>query len=169
MPVKILILELDTICERIEDLHDFWDDFISFLTMTEYGYVVEAFHEHPDFLKKVSPCLYNLAPTLESILKIGDEEWKEELIRIHKRIRGEIKRLWDNSGEIIINSYENLIYDITGSDEIREIYRREVVEPIMAEMENIKRVFGWRIKLNNILFESTTEWFKEIEKLVMGG
>jgi len=168
MPVKILILELDTICERIEDLHDFWDDFISFLTMTEYGYVVETFHKHPDFLKKISPYLYSLAPTVESILKMKDEEWKEELRRIYKRIQGEIKRLWDNSGEIIINSYEDLIYDMTGSDEIREIYRREVVVPIMTEMEKIKRVFGWRIKLNNILFKSTTEWFKEIEKLVMG-
>ena len=101
--MKILILELDAIYRRLEDLHDFWDDFVFFLTIRDYEYLVRTFHRHPDFLKKVSLYLYGLAPTLESILRMEDEEEREEeLRRVHKLARGEINRLWDNLGEIMI-------------------------------------------------------------------
>ena len=171
MAVKILILELDVIYERIDNLHDFWRGLILYLTMAQYSSLVELYHKYPDYLKKISPYLYSSAPTLEFIiLTIEDEEeQKQELRKIDELTRGEKNKLLDNLEEIIINSYENLIYDITGSDEIREIYRREVVEPIMTELENFIGVFGWESWLNKILFESTTEWFKELEKLVMGG
>jgi len=170
LAVKILILELDVIYKRIDDLHDFWGDFISFLSIGDYDYLIHTFDDYPDFLKKVSPYLYGLAPTLGSILEMEDEEErKEELKRIHELTRGERKRLKDNLEEIIINSYEDLIYDITGSDEIRETCRREVVEPIMGEMKKIKKekieMADW---LNDILHVCTTELFREIEWIVMG-
>lgn len=133
MAVKILILELDAIYKGLEDLHDFWDDFIFFLFIVNYIYLINTFHIYPDFLKKVSPYLYSLAPTLESIVeREEEEEIKEELKRIDELTQGEIKKLKDNLGEIIINSYEDLIYDITGSEEIREICRREVVIPVIT-------------------------------------
>ena len=95
MAVKILILELDAIYRGLEDLHDFWDDFIFFLFIVSYRYLINTFHKHPDFLKKVSPYLYSLAPTLESIVEREEEEEeiKEELKRIDKLTRGEEKDL----------------------------------------------------------------------------
>jgi len=170
--MKILILELDAIYRRLEDLHDFWDDFVFFLTIRDYEYLVRTFHRHPDFLKKVSLYLYGLAPTLESILRMEDEEEREEeLRRVHKLARGEINRLWDNLGEIIINSYEDLIYDITGSNELREICKREVTVPFITRgMKQIKREkYEWAEWLNNVLLSCITELFREIERLAMGG
>lgn len=170
MAVKILILELDVIYKRIDDLHDFWGDFISFLSIGDYDYLIRTFHDFPDFLKKVSPYLYGLAPTLGSIAEGEEEvERKKELKRIHELTWGEIKRLKDNLEELIINSYEDLIYDMTGSDEIKEICRREVVIPVIEEMKKIKKekieMADW---LNDILHVCINELFREIEWMAMG-
>ena len=169
MAVKILILELDAIYRGLEDLHDFWDDFIFFLLIVSYRYLINTFHKHPDFLKKVSPCLYNLAPTLESIVeREEEEEIKEELKRIDELTQGERKRLKDNLGEIIINSYEDLIYDITGSEEIREICRREVVIPVITTgMKQVKGKYEWAKWLNDVLLLCIMELFREIEGMVI--
>jgi len=172
--MEILILDLDTIYRRLEDLHNFLDGFIFFffLSMSDYEYIVGAFHKHPDFLKKVSPYLYSLAPAIDTILRIEDkEERKKELKRIQELTRGEINRLWDNLGETIINSYEDLIYDITGSKEIREICKREVTVPFITRgMKQVKKEkYEWAEWLNDVLLSCITELFREIERLAMGG
>jgi len=151
MVVKILILDLDVVYKRLKNLHTFWNNFITFLSRVDYDLYVYLeslayiFKDFSDFLEKVSPYLCNFGPVLQSLEEIEVEEEeeeesiREELARIHELTREERKRLCDNLDEIIINSYEDLIYDITGSDVFRECYRREIVVSIMEEMEKVKK------------------------------
>ncbi|MCW3128550.1 MAG: hypothetical protein N2V75_00365 [Methanophagales archaeon] len=171
------------IYKRIDELHSFWEEFLLVIEdlhiARKYELYLLSFKTlffevvpgYPDFLRRVSPILCGIAPTVDTILKMEDEEEKEEELRkIIPLVQEEVERLWNNIEEIIIDSYEDVLCDATDSEEIREIYRREVVVPIMEEMEKNKKekieMASW---LNDILHVCITELFEEIEKLVMGG
>jgi len=181
--LKVKVLMVDLIYKRVEELYGFWMEFLLVIEdlhitrkyelylLSIKTLFLEIIPKYHDFMRKVSPLLCGIAPTVESILKMEDEEEKkEELKEMIPLVQEEIERLWNNIEDIIIDSYEDALYDATDSDELVQVYRREVVTPIMEEMKKTEGekcdIANW---LNEVLHVSITEWFEEIEKLVMGG
>ena len=182
MKVKILIVEL--VYKRIDELRKFWEKFLIVIeglhTAREYDeyvyllgyYIGEVFSRYSfsDFLKKVSPNLYGIAPTIDKILDIEEEEKREEeLMKIIPPILEEVERLWGKIEEIIIDSYEDALRDATDSDELVRAYRREVEESVIPELRELKDKRERTIELNLLLANSIIHLFREIERVVMGG
>jgi len=186
--MRVKILMVDLIYKRVAELHEFLE---KFLTAIEELHKSREYEKYVDFLWKycycyvttledlkiVSPGLYGIAPTIETIFEMEDEEEKkEELRKIIPLVQEEVERLWNNIEEIIIDSYEDVLRDATDSDEVVQAYRREVEESIIPELEELedkyKRKMTKREKMEKLSFMlsiSIAFLFEEIEKLVMGG
>ncbi|MCW3128548.1 MAG: hypothetical protein N2V75_00355 [Methanophagales archaeon] len=178
--MKVKILMVDLIYKRIDELRKFWEKFLIVIEglhiAREYDeyvyllgyYISEVFSKYSDFLKNVSPSLYGIVPTIDTILEIEDEEErKEELRKIMPPIWGEIEKLWNNIEEIIIDSYKDVLYDTTDSDELVQAYMRGVRESIIPKLRELKDKRERMIELNSILATSILHLFREVERLVM--
>jgi len=182
LKVKVLMVQL--IYKRIDELRKFWEKFLIVIEVLhiargykEYAlllghghYFLDIISKYPDFLRKVSPFLYGIAPMVESILKMEDEKEKEEEFRkIIPLVQEEVERLWNNIEDIIIDSYEDALYDATDSDELVRAYRREVEESIIPKLRELKDE-NKRERMKNLSFilaTSIIHLFREIERIVM--
>jgi len=178
LKVKVLMIQL--IYKRIDELRKFWEKFLIVIgglhIAREYDeyvyllgyYISEVFSKYPDFLKKVSPNLYGIAPMIDTILDIEDEEEREEELRkIMPPIWEEIEKLWNDIEKIMIDSYKDVLYDTTDSDELVQAYMREVRELIIPRLRELKDKRERMIELNSILATSIIHLFREVERLVM--
>ena len=101
------------------------------------------------------------------------EESKELTIRdrdnISKMIKKEMKKFWNRIDTLIIDSYKQLLFDITGSDDFIEafIYNMRIVG-IMENLNTAKRKHDYEFisGMISVLDEQIGNWVRDIEQLV---
>lgn len=174
MKVEILILDLPAISSQAGELYEFWCNCILSIKENNYKRLLHVFYLQPDIAKKVSPYLYNLALTSASLLslELKEEEIEDEMRRIKKLAGEEAENLWDTIDKLIIDSYKDFMYDITGSDKVVQIYIRGVIESnILKSLSEAKHGHKY-IDMMDIcreLYAITIKWFEKIENLVIEG
>lgn len=102
---------------------------------------------------------------IEESKKIIIHDWKEQQAQGKK----EMKKFWNHIDTLIINSYEQLLYDITGSDDFVRVFMNEL--KIVGIMENLrvakrKQDYEFIINTVDIIDEHIGNWILDIEQLV---
>lgn len=116
-------------------------------------------------LKLIKEVKMSVVPGVEEELK----RIKEEKERIKGKIWEEAESIWSTIDTRVIDSFKDLIRNVTGSDELADIYRREVERVnILNSIRNAKYEHDYREMEHIIceqLYETTVRWFQEIKRL----
>ena len=175
-----MILDFDAFFVGARDLRFIWARYITAKWSESAEVLVDILHIGASISKRNFFRLFNLVMVFNqlytrytrSIGIIKEEELKrtiENIKRVREEIREEMESIWSTIDTRVIDSFKDLIRIVTGSDELADIYRREVERTnILNSIRNAKYEHDYREMEHIIceqLYEITVRWFQEIERL----
>ncbi|MCW3128553.1 MAG: hypothetical protein N2V75_00380 [Methanophagales archaeon] len=177
MGVKILILDFDAFFVGARDLRFIWARYITAKWSESAEVLVDILHIGASISKRNFLRLFNLVMVFNQLYTrytrstIEEEELRtiENIKRVREEIREEMESIWSTIDTRVIDSFKDLIRNVTGSDELADIYRREVERAnILNSIRNAKYEHDYREMEHIIceqLYETTVRWFQEIKRL----
>lgn len=94
---------------------------------------------------------------------------QREIEKLNIVIRREMKKLWNRIDTLIIYSYKQMLFDVTGSDDLVQAFMNELrTVGIMKDLAIAKRKHDYKTIMDMIgaLDSNTGEWISDIEQLV---
>ena len=179
MPVKIIILDFNAFTEKAKELRMIWRYYITAEEWESYDCLIDAFYFYPT-ARKLFPHLFDLVKQLDRLttrekelieLEVVEELRKieEEKERIKGKIWEEAESIWSTIDTKVIDSFKDLIRNVTGSDELADIYGREVESAnIVNLIRKAKYEHDYREMehiICELLYDTTVRWFREILRL----
>lgn len=92
-----------------------------------------------------------------------------DIKELEVQARKEMKKFWNHIDTLIIDSYKQMLFDITGSDVFVQAFMKELLKyGMMKDLANAKRNRDYETitEITGVIGECIGDWVRDIEQLV---